>query len=82
MQYLADLFVQYGPIAIIIIFQPEFRALLEKIGKFGFLKQQIYRITDLRHCRLRIAFYLIYGLFQCKAVIENSENGSGDIGEA
>lgn len=33
MQYLADLFVQYGPIAIIIIFQPEFRALLEKIGK-------------------------------------------------
>ncbi len=33
MQYLADLFVQYGPIAIIIIFQPEFRALFEKIGK-------------------------------------------------
>lgn len=33
MEYLADLFVQYGPIAIIIIFQPEFRALLEKIGK-------------------------------------------------
>lgn len=32
-EYLADLFVQYGPIAIIIIFQPEFRALLEKIGK-------------------------------------------------
>lgn len=32
-EYLADLFVQYGPIAIIIIFQPEIRALLEKIGK-------------------------------------------------
>ena len=32
-EYLADLFIQHGPIAIIIIFQPEFRALLEKIGK-------------------------------------------------
>jgi len=32
-EYLADLFIQHGPIAIIIIFQPEFRALLERIGK-------------------------------------------------
>lgn len=32
-EYLADIFIQHGPIAIIIIFQPEFRALLEKIGK-------------------------------------------------
>lgn len=32
-EYLANLFVQYGGIAIIIIFQPEIRALLEKIGK-------------------------------------------------
>lgn len=32
-EYLANLFVQYGAIAIIIIFQPEIRALLEKIGK-------------------------------------------------
>lgn len=32
-EYLATMFVQYGPIAIIIIFQPEIRALLEKIGK-------------------------------------------------
>lgn len=32
-EYLANLFMQYGPIAIIIIFQPEIRSLLEKIGK-------------------------------------------------
>lgn len=32
-EYLADIFVQYGPIAIFIIFQPELRALLERIGK-------------------------------------------------
>lgn len=32
-EYLADLFVQWGAIAVIIIFQPEIRSLLERLGK-------------------------------------------------
>lgn len=32
-KYLTELFMSWGPIAIIIIFQPEIRSLLEKIGK-------------------------------------------------
>ena len=32
-QYLADMFINWGLLAIIIIFQPEIRSLLEKMGK-------------------------------------------------
>lgn len=33
LEYLADMFINYGFLAIIIIFQPEIRSLLEKIGQ-------------------------------------------------
>lgn len=33
LQYLADMFINWGLLAIIIIFQPEIRSLLEKMGK-------------------------------------------------
>ena len=32
-EFLADIFVNWGVLAVIIIFQPEIRSLLEKLGK-------------------------------------------------
>lgn len=43
LQYLADMFLNWGFLAVILIFQPEIRALLERMGKSNMLS----RITTL-----------------------------------
>ena len=43
LQYLADMFLNWGFLAVILVFQPEIRALLERMGKSNMLS----RITTL-----------------------------------
>ena len=46
MRYLLKLCFQWGILAIIILFQPEFRRILEKMGRTRFTKLQIFGSND------------------------------------